>query len=772
MCKKIWVLLIVIGVVSFMTGCGSSNEGNNFVLNSLAVSAVSGSTPSGTATSPLSPGQTLQLQATATYSNGWVISPFTESCWSSANPAVATVSSSGLVTAVTGGTAVIRCISPQTAGWYSVTVVNNISGTIGSTGGTITADTNSPMIGVSVAVPTGAVDTSDNVKITAEWANSLPGALPTGSTQASKVLSLDKSVSYDFATPLTVTLPVDGTSLQNGDVPIVLYWSPTYNMYRVTSLGTVDRTNNTITFETSHFSKYVAAYIPGIVSAASKNLDVDTGFTPASDGFMHPNFGSYEYPGGSGLGMTLFSEWYYGSKKKADGTALHDKYQEGDPNDWRDDECVRELISRAYLASSRVWGDISSINKKRPSDSDTAAALLTAMILTKEPQPLLLKGSTSSQAVLVYKWDPTSGKFYIYDNNFPGEVVTLNWSSTSGFSGYSKAKAYSWTIKSYVFEGLGVALEGSEFEDYYSGAQNGWTDTRFGAVTLTSPAPDSKNVATVLNDTNVAATGTVVGGVKTPTYIVPFLNGIRQDAVALKNGGFSFTIAKLTRGSNDLMLLATDNPRDPWSSVGGFGDYSIKVQGNIFIQNPGFETGDWTGWTHETHLWGSQVPGSYKPEKNAIMTKGTTDDIDSTLPVVYAGQYSARVNNEDPNYHASSVSQTIGVPSTITHPELRFYWAAVLEDPQHDAANQPFVDISVTDDTDHTVLYYSHFYSNDPAYPGWIDLYGGSWKEIPWQTVVVDLSSVVGHTVTIKITASDCGYGGHGGYVYFDGDTN
>jgi hypothetical protein len=768
MSKKVVILLVVMGAVLSLAGCGGSNPGPTFT--SVTVSAAVSSTPNGIS-APLSPGQTVQLSAMANYSDG--LSYALTNCWTSGNTAVATVNSSGLATAVSGGTAQITCTAPQgKSASVTLTVVNNISGTVTGAGGTITADANSPLVGVTVAVPNGAVDTSDNVKITAEYSTTLPATLPTGATQASKVLSLDKSVSYDFAQPLSVTLPVDSAALQNGDVPIVLYWSPTYNMYRATSVESVDRTNNTVTFETSHFSKYVAAFIPGIVSAASKNLGVDSGFTPGTDGFMHPNFGSYEYPGGSGLGMTLFAEWYYGSKKKGDGTALYDKWQEGDPNSWQDDECIRELVSRSFLASSRVWGDISSINKKRPSDSDTAAALLTAMILTKEPQPLLLKGSTSSQAVLVYKWDPATGKFYIYDNNFPNEAVTLNWSSSSGFSGYSKAKAYSWTIKSYAFEGMGVALEGSEFEDYYSGAQNGWSSTRFGQVVLTTPTPDSKNVATVLNDTNVAVTGTVTGGVKTPTYVVYYLNGLRQEAVALKNGGFSFTIGKLPRGSNGLMLLATDNPKDPWSSVGGFGEYTIKVQGNIFIQNPGFETGDWTGWTHESHLWYDTTPFSYKPEKNAIVTKGDTDDIDSTLSVVYAGQYSARVNNYDPNYHASSVSQTIAVPTTVAHPELRFYWAAVLEDPQHDAANQPFVDISVTDVTGGTTLYYSHFYSNDPAYPGWISLYGGGWKEIPWQTVIVDLSSVVGHTVTIKITASDCGYGGHGGYVYFDGDTN
>ena len=44
----------------------------------------------------------------------------------------------------------------------------------------------------------------------------------------------------------------------------------------------------------------------------------------------------------------------------------------------------------------------------------------------------------------------------------------------------------------------------------------------------------------------------------------------------------------------------------------------------------------------------------------------------------------------------------------------------------------------------------------------------GLWKGIPWQKAIVNLESSIGDTIRLIVTAADCGYGGHGGYVYLD----
>ena len=256
-------------------------------------------------------------------------------------------------------------------------------------------------------------------------------------------------------------------------------------------------------------------------------------------------------------------------------------------------------------------------------------------------------------------------------------------------------------------------------------------------------------------------------------YNVNGTSGLGGQLVTLdSSGNFSFTIPNLPLASNSIMFMSTDDAKDATRMVpnayAGFKEITIKIPGQTFFTNFGFETGDFTGWTHETHTWQNSTPDSYKPEKSDIESNGT-DPIEPTIVKTYVGNYSARINNQDNSYHISSASQSATVPS-VTNPQLKFYWDAVLEDPQHDAAHQPYVDIKVTDDTAGTTLYYKHFYTNDPQYSGWIPALGGSWKVIPWQVVNIDVSNAIGNQITITVLAADCGYGGHGGYVYLDGD--
>lgn len=317
-------------------------------------------------------------------------------------------------------------------------------------------------------------------------------------------------------------------------------------------------------------------------------------------------------------------------------------------------------------------------------------------------------------------------------------------------------------------------MEAKDFETFYEGAENGWSALKFTTINVASPTIDANNTATVSDPNNVVITGTVTGGIKTAKYLVYSVNGGSKTAIPLGTGGsFNFTISNLPNPTNSIMMVATDDKRDEWNAYAGFKEITIKVQGQTFFTNLGFETGDYTGWNHETHTWQNTTPGSFTPEKSGIEGNGA-DPIDTTIQKVYTGNYSARINNYDNYYHISSASQTATVPN-VTNPQLKFYWAAILEDPQHDPAHQPYVDVVVTDDTVGTTLYSKHFYTNDPSYSGWRVITGssygyGEWKTIPWQVVIVDVTNAKNHNITIKVIAADCGYSAHGGYVYLDGD--
>lgn len=666
-------------------------------------------------------------------------------------------------------------------------------GGVSSGGGTVN------MSGVEMVIPAGAVDQelTVNPQITTE--DAAPAPAPAGSVIASKTIVIS-GLTYNFYEPALITMPYDTTNLGADDVPAVFFYDEGTKSYSLLSVKDIDTTAKTITFTTTHGGKYVAMGIKGLGAdlgiagnvaspkAVAKRVAaaVDTGFAPATDGFFHPNFGAYDSPGGSCLGMANFSVWYYNTTKAGNGnTGLYTMYKEGDLTRWQDDVTVRELISRAFMASSQTWAK-AWMQKEYKLGPQLTGYMMILGLKISGPMTFLMAdqwpGMQSGHAAVVYKYD--SNKFYIYDDNFPGEVVTIDWAVDAGtgkykFSNYTKNAAYNPQFTQFSFEGFATLAEYSQYKQLFDGANAGWSagDSKFNTLAVTS-ATDSKNNALtiggdgtieLLQADTITIQGTVTGGIKTAKYIIYRLNGGQRYRVNVNGGAFTIPNLAISLGTNTLMLVATDDKFNEWNAYGGFKEVPIKIKGSLFFENAGFETGDFDKWIVETHTWQNTTPGSFTPGKSAVVSAGM-DPIATSINMVYVGNNSGRINNSDNNYHISSITQSATVPNAA-NPQAKFYWAAVMEDPQHDAANQPYVDVVVTDDTAGTTLYSKHFYTADPSYSGWINFQGGNWKAINWQPITLGFKQAdAGHKITVKITAADCGYGGHGGYLYLDGD--
>jgi hypothetical protein len=479
--------------------------------------------------------------------------------------------------------------------------------------------------------------------------------------------------------------------------------------------------------------------------------------------------------------MAAYSGWNY----SINGSGLYNKYRQGDPAKWQDDVIVRELISRAFIASSQYWAKMWFQTDQKLGTDVTGALLIATMKITGAPQIFLFRGANFGHAVLVYGYDATKKQFLIYDNNFPGENVTVEWDSTKatgGFSNYSKAAAYD-PITKYGFEAFSSAFDITEFNTLWAGIEGGWPSSKFQTISVTAPAltNDEATITTAPDVKNpLKVTGTVSGGIANAKYLVVQLNGTKAQGtsgvlITLGAGGtFSFNINSLPLATNSIMLMSTDDAKDATrytpNAYAGFKQFTIKVKGVNFFTNLGFETGDFTAWKSEQHTWSDPTQIIPSP-KSAIVGVGA--DPISGGDMVYKGAHAARVNNSDSSYHISTVSQSATVPAGVANPELRFYWSAVLEDPDHPPEYQAYVDVLVTDDTAGVTLNHEHFYSYDPSYSGWetFTYFGSTWRRIPWQMKIISLSSAqAGHIITLKVTGADCGYGAHGGYVYVDGD--
>jgi hypothetical protein len=214
-----------------------------------------------------------------------------------------------------------------------------------------------------------------------------------------------------------------------------------------------------------------------------------------------------------------------------------------------------------------------------------------------------------------------------------------------------------------------------------------------------------------------------------------------------------------------VVLLVSQHARDIGAGFSAFGRFTVKSQ--EFFINFGFETGDLTGWTAQTTL--RNTGAVFLPTKATVVGIGL-DPIATDLPTSVFGQRALMVNDATPDYHSTLVQQRARVPVTGS-PQLRFQWAAVLEDPQHSPADQPYVEVTVRNVTKGTTLYQKRFYTNDPSAPGWKDYRNGTWKSIPWQSVVLGgLSQHAGDEIELLVNGTDCNLGAHGGYVYLDGE--
>ena len=118
------------------------------------------------------------------------------------------------------------------------------------------------------------------------------------------------------------------------------------------------------------------------------------------------------------------------------------------------------------------------------------------------------------------------------------------------------------------------------------------------------------------------------------------------------------------------------------------------------------------------------------------------------------------------NPEAESVTYSLFVdPSSFDLLILKY--AAVLQDPEHSAAQQPRFSIEILNEYNELIdsrCGAADFIAN--ANLGWNEAANDVlWKD--WTTVGLDMSAYANQTIRIRLTTYDCGEGSHYGYAYF-----
>ncbi len=187
------------------------------------------------------------------------------------------------------------------------------------------------------------------------------------------------------------------------------------------------------------------------------------------------------------------------------------------------------------------------------------------------------------------------------------------------------------------------------------------------------------------------------------------------------------------------------------------------------VANPGFETGDTSGWTTCGGYWNSGWPVDETyctgPANLAtIMNAGTTDAVTGT-PTVFAGNHSLRLNDQYGGQDLTALMQTV---TNYNGNKIYYAWNAVLQ-PSHDATDSPSFVIKVVDKTTNTIVT-NIAYSAYTAQNSSIFRTAGAFVTTDWK--VEDIDAISGHDYELVFVAIDCLYSGHGGYVYVDGFGN
>lgn len=224
---------------------------------------------------------------------------------------------------------------------------------------------------------------------------------------------------------------------------------------------------------------------------------------------------------------------------------------------------------------------------------------------------------------------------------------------------------------------------------------------------------------------------------------------------AAKRGGASASGQVVRRAALTGMLLATVAAAPSFAQS---------------INNPGFETGDTTGWTTNGGYWGSGAyppnPSEYSGPANlaTIMTAGSTDPYTGT-PTVFAGNYALRLNDASGGNDITALQQTV---TNYSGNKIYYAWNAVLE-PSHGATDSPSFLIKVVDLTTNSIVTnigYSAFTAQNTT----IFRSAAQFVTTDWKVEDIDVTS--GHDYQLLFLAVDCLYGGHAGYVYVDGFGN
>jgi gliding motility-associated-like protein len=136
----------------------------------------------------------------------------------------------------------------------------------------------------------------------------------------------------------------------------------------------------------------------------------------------------------------------------------------------------------------------------------------------------------------------------------------------------------------------------------------------------------------------------------------------------------------------------------------------------------------------------------------------------------YGGNYSVRLGNDLSGSEAEAISYTFQVPTTVDTFTFTYFYAVVLEDPQHDPPEQPRFFVTAYDvESGALINCASYDYVATAQLPGFQKSAANpSVIYKSWTPTSLQFAGLGGRNVRLEFRTADCTRGGHFGYAYMD----
>jgi gliding motility-associated-like protein len=198
---------------------------------------------------------------------------------------------------------------------------------------------------------------------------------------------------------------------------------------------------------------------------------------------------------------------------------------------------------------------------------------------------------------------------------------------------------------------------------------------------------------------------------------------------------------------------------------------------NLDFENGNFD--NWECFTGKTDTINGKnrmnlVPSPPTPDRHTIISAASNPGKDpfGNFPKIcpYGGNYSIKLGNEITGSECEAISYTFLVPNTIDTFTFTYFYAVVLEDPQHGYPEQPRFFVTAYDvNTGDLINCASFDYVSTAGLPGFQPSTvrsGVIYKN--WTPTSLQFAGMGGHLVRLEFRTADCTRSGHFGYAYLD----